>query len=178
MVRAAAGEGEAVAVELGRALGRYGVAQVSVEGPYYKDETLLEFGATLEPRGRVGDCVDTLMAGAATGWNGSPEGAVWARPCDGTTFLHPRLDWAALSPEEAATVPRYVEGDLVRILDGPEAGREGLTGVEAEVLGRSAPVGDNDVWTYAVRPVTRETVICFGEPLLAPTGHRAPERPV
>ncbi len=58
-------------------------------GPYYKDEELLEFGAELEPTGRVGDCVAVLKSSAATGWDDSPVGPAWARLDDGTTFLHP-----------------------------------------------------------------------------------------
>ena len=117
---------------------------------------------------------------AATGWDDSPVSPAWARPGHGTTFLHPRLEWATVSPEQAATLPRYVDGDLVRILDCPagRAGRAGLVGVEAEVSGHAVPESEHDVWGYVVRPATWETVICLDEPELAPTGRRAPERPV
>lgn len=178
MVRASAREREAIAVELGHALARYGAVDVVERGPYYKDEQLLEFGAELEPAGRVRDCVAALKAGAATGWDDSPVGPAWIRLDDGTTFLHPRLEWATVSPQEAATLPQYVEGDLVRILECPAAMREGLVGAEAEVCGYAEPTDDNDVWSYAVRPTRWETLICFDEPQLAPTGGRGPERPV
>jgi len=178
MVRAAAHESEAIAVELGQMLERYGAVVVIERGPYYKDEELLEFDASLEPTGGVGECVAELTASAATGWDDSPVGAAWIRPDDGTAFLHPRLEWATVSPEEAATKPQHVVGDFVRVLDCPAARREALVGVEAEVCGYSLPQSEDDVWGYAVRPPMWDTLICFDEPQLAPTGRRAPERQV
>ncbi|HEU4426873.1 MAG TPA: hypothetical protein VFR67_30440 [Pilimelia sp.] len=178
MIRAAARHGDAIAVELRPALARYDAVALIERGPYYKDEALLEFDAELEPTGAVGECVDALRASAATGWDDSPVGPAWGRPDDGTTFLHPALEWATVSPEEAATLPRYVSGDLVRILDCPAARRDGLVGAEAEIRGYAVPVDDSDVWGYSVRPATWETLICFDEPQLAPTGRRARERPV
>lgn len=172
LVRAAVHDSTAVAADLGRALERHGAVEVIPRGPYHRDEGLVEFDATLTPAGRVGACVAALT-GTATGWDDTPVGPGWVRSDDGTTFLHPRLEWATLSPEEAHAPPRFVVGDLVRVLDCPAARAEGIVGVRSEICGSSHPLTDDDVWGYAVRPSDWTTLICFDEPQLAPAGHPA-----
>ncbi|MFD4194743.1 hypothetical protein [Amycolatopsis thermoflava] len=175
MVRAASPTGE-VGQQLGRALAVFGAVDVSSLGRYYKDETLLEFRATLEPAGRVGDCIAALRALAPEGWRDSPVGPAWVRPGHGrVSLLHPELEWVTVSPAEAAVPPRFVPGDLVRILDCRAARDDGLVGEEAEIRGSSTPATDADPWGYAVRPSGWDTLICFDEPDLAPTGRRVSE---
>ncbi|MFD9735236.1 hypothetical protein [Umezawaea sp. NPDC059074] len=174
MVRARAEASGEIAAHLARSLAEFGAVDVQEDGVYYKDQELLEFTLSLEPTGPVDDCVAKLRDTAPAGWHDSPVGPAWGRRLSdgGVPFLHPHLDWATLSPEQAATLPRYEPGDLVRILDCPGARESGVVGEEAEISSAGAPVDLDDVWGYTVRPRGWTTLVCFDEPELASTGHR------
>jgi hypothetical protein len=174
MIRAQDQTSGEIATQLARSLAEFGTVEVQEDGVYYRDEELLEFSLWLEPTGSVDDCVAKLQETAPAGWDDSPVGPAWGRrhSDNGVSFLHPHLDWATLSPEQAATLPQYEHGELVRILDCPGARREGLVGEEAEIIARGATMDLDDVWGYTVRPRGWDTLICFDEPELAPTGRR------
>lgn len=98
---------EDTTIMLGQVLSPYGRVRITADGPYYKDEELLEFNIKLEPSGDVQECVVALQATAPSGWVDSPVGPAWlkrdAEP--GVAFLLPQVDWATLSPEEADELP-------------------------------------------------------------------------
>jgi hypothetical protein len=174
MVTAAADQSAAVARSLRDALAPYGRADIQEDGPYYKVPTDLEFSVSLEPHGRVDDCINAFRADVPHGWSESPVGPAWRAEPGKPHFLHPALQWLTASPEEADTLPRFESGDIAVIRDTPAARRHDVVGREARISGRSAPVPEDPVWGYFVFPDGWQKVLYLGEPDLEPTGRRAP----
>ncbi|MEV4620765.1 hypothetical protein AB0J74_18900 [Asanoa sp. NPDC049573] len=173
LARAAVADTAHLALALARALAHHGPVDVYQHGPYHKEPELLEFTAVLEPTGRADECVAALRA-SATGWHDDEVGTVWARPPSRAELLDPAVEWLALYSAQAATLPRYGTGEIVRILASPLARGEDLVDHDAEVLSAAAPTVGSEPWSYAVMPLSWDTVIYFPEPDLAPTGRQVP----
>jgi hypothetical protein len=149
-------------------LGRYGrVLQVTADERGY-------VVAELEPPGTPDDCIDALKATASKRWDMAPEGPSWQRTADGPTFLHPDMDWVTLSADEAATLPRFAEGDEVRIATI-------ITSTNYEhLLGRTATVTSScyshrkEQWLYVVYPSGERGPHQFAEPELTSPSEAPP----
>ncbi|RJQ82035.1 hypothetical protein D5S17_03700 [Pseudonocardiaceae bacterium YIM PH 21723] len=168
LVRAAAQESAQIAAQLTETLSAFGIVEVFEDGPYAKDSTLLEFAADLEPAVGVDDCVASLKDLAPEGWTQTRSGQAWAIAEGAPVFLHPQMDWATLSTEEAECAPLFEVGDLVRVLDCPAARAADLVDAEAEVIGHSCPPSPDMDWNYVVQPVGAASILCVDELDLSP----------
>jgi hypothetical protein len=171
---AAAQDSGEVAAVLKETLRRYGDVDVHQSGPYWKIPALLEFNVELTPHALVDKCLAAVRALAVHGWHED----VWNRPMAGDSLLDPRVTWAWVSGQEAASPPRFRDGEVVVVGDCRAARAEGLVEVRAVVGGSSAPAPDNGSphWSYSIMPEGWDEMICFDEPDLQPTGgHQPPD---
>lgn len=173
-VAAAVQDGGEIEAALRGAIRRYGEVDVHPSGPYWKIPAYLEFNVELTPSGLVDECLAALRGLAPRGWYGE----VWNRPTEGDSFLDPRVEWAWVHGEEAATPPRFGDGEIVVVGDCGDARAEGLVGVRAVVGGGAfivpAPSDGFPYWSYAVMPEGRDEMICFSESDLERTGEDRP----
>ncbi|GAB3905886.1 hypothetical protein GCM10029964_101820 [Kibdelosporangium lantanae] len=107
--------------------------------------------AELEPPGTPDECIDALKATASTYWDEAPEGPSWQRTVDGPTFLHPDMDWATLSAHEAPVLPRFAEGDEVRIVSSTKY--PDLVGATATIYVPCYSYSD-ECWLYTLHAPT------------------------
>jgi hypothetical protein len=172
-VRVSSEDAEAVRAHPADVLGRYGVVTLNGGEPYRKDPALLEFRVDLVPDGRVGEAAEALRAEAPGGWSVSRGDEWYWQRGKGPAFLHRGMESADMQWSEAADLPAFTSGDVVRIVDCPAARKYGLVGVEAEVGGYCDPQPDDEYWVYSVFPSGWDQIILLDEPDLAPTGRRA-----
>ncbi|WP_369214571.1 hypothetical protein [Streptomyces flavofungini] len=136
-------------------------------GPFPRTPEMLHFEIDLTPRASAAECLRAL----GFDWVGHG----WERPTDGRAFLHPAVYGAEAGEMEAAAAPRFGMGDVVRVLDSPDARELGL--VDAEVIVGS-PDYDTDTepqcrtWRYSVHVEGQDETEDLSEGDLEPTGRR------
>ncbi|NEC67765.1 hypothetical protein [Streptomyces sp. SID9727] len=164
-VEASSTENAAFTEHFRAALAPHGEVTVHAYGPFHRTPQMLHFEIDLTPREAASECLQAL------GFNWVGDG--WERPVDGKAFLHPAVHGAQAGAMEAATAPRYVTGDIVRVRDSPDAYELGLVGAEV-IVGH--PDYDADArpevrtWRYSVHVEGQDETEDLTESDLEPTG--------
>ncbi|MFJ3091415.1 hypothetical protein [Streptomyces sp. NPDC086838] len=164
-VEASSTENAAFTEHFRAALAPHGEVTVHARGPFHRTPQMLHFEIDLTPRESASECLQAL----GSSWVGDG----WELPADGKAFLHPAVYGAQAGAMEAATAPRYVTGDVVRVRDSSGAHELGLVGAEV-IVGH--PDYDADTtpkgrtWRYSVHVEGQDETEDLAESDLEPTG--------
>ena len=158
-------DSEELAAHLVDGLRPFGVPRITTVTVLPKGEAW--FYGDIDPPGSTAECMAAVRAVSPDRWAVDLNESYWLQRDNPMPFLHPSVDEVSLGESDAPTLPKFAEGDQVRVLDCAQATRDGLVGTVGTVR-VSLYTHVDETWLHTIRVPDRNGPFQFRESELEP----------